>query len=920
MPNRYWVGGGGNWKDTPHWSESSGGAGGASVPNQSDDVFFDSNSSSGNFEVTFDQSSNKCLNLNLLPSSQMVFKGGSITIYANLNHNSNVIYQSTAGFMYINIGSDQSDTIRNFDNKYTGQTSDVIMSCNALLNLTSNVSLRSLTVRRMKTNNFNISISNTTTNSGRGLELLPPASQGAVELGTSTINITSNGSAFTRYTGSTLAVSAQNSTFNFQNTSSSSNYTISSADTFFGTVNINPGNSPGRYIITGSNSFSALNLGRNTNLFLGQSTQSPAVISVDNITAEGTDTERVSIQSALSGRQQIIRKTSGTVNLQYTNIRDNIANGGATFNSYRGSDLGNNSGWNFIGPTMPAANFTQDKTSGVRPLTVQFTDTSTGGEISSWSWNFGDSTGSSQQNPIKTYANAGTYTVSLTATNSIGSSTVTKSNLINATVLSYQSEAIGNIVLGGGSNPTAKFKREAKGNAIIGGGAYAVIKKNLDAVEEKKYIAKIYSDTGVYLETWSGDVISEVSFSQEINEIGSTVELELARNSDSLGQTTTNLTTEAGDPITTQAGDPIQVSVESRNQVGPGSTVIHNNRVDLYVYYGMTDILTTESGEPITTEDGEELLASVGAPNGLRVFTGFIAEISTKYGSTETTSVLLNSYGWDLDQYVLDNTLGATTLPYNSVDPSDIARQVMTRFAAVAEPGSYTKATTTSISTTGTIVSYTFKSNTYAEVLKKVLELMPSNWYFYVGLGDNTVYFRERATLPIHTFYLGKHIKDLDLRSYIGDSVNHVYFTGGNVAPEGEEQSSLYKQYKETPAPRTRRTLYNYSDNRVTLDSSADILSEGLIELKNKVQYRTTIEILTKQYDIETINVGDTVGFRNFGTETDQLIMQVIARTYTPDVVTLQLDTKPVTVNKRLEDVTRNLNIAENANLPSTPS
>lgn len=42
--NRYWVGGTGNWNDTSHWSASSGGSGGASVPTSNDDVFIDANS------------------------------------------------------------------------------------------------------------------------------------------------------------------------------------------------------------------------------------------------------------------------------------------------------------------------------------------------------------------------------------------------------------------------------------------------------------------------------------------------------------------------------------------------------------------------------------------------------------------------------------------------------------------------------------------------------------------------------------------------------------------------------------------------------------------------------------------------------------------------------------------------------------
>ena len=76
----------------------------------------------------------------------------------------------------------------------------------------------------------------------------------------------------------------------------------------------------------------------------------------------------------------------------------------------------------------PVANFSADKTSGAAPLAVQFSNSST--NATSWSWNFGDNTSSTAQNPSKTYSSAGTYTVKLTATGSGGSHTVTKTNYI----------------------------------------------------------------------------------------------------------------------------------------------------------------------------------------------------------------------------------------------------------------------------------------------------------------------------------------------------------------------------------------------------------------------------------------------------------------------------------------------------------
>ena len=46
--NRYWIGGTGNWTDLSHWTSTSGGIGGSSVPTSNDDVFFDQHSFSAN--------------------------------------------------------------------------------------------------------------------------------------------------------------------------------------------------------------------------------------------------------------------------------------------------------------------------------------------------------------------------------------------------------------------------------------------------------------------------------------------------------------------------------------------------------------------------------------------------------------------------------------------------------------------------------------------------------------------------------------------------------------------------------------------------------------------------------------------------------------------------------------------------------
>ena len=83
-------------------------------------------------------------------------------------------------------------------------------------------------------------------------------------------------------------------------------------------------------------------------------------------------------------------------------------------------------------PVPPVASFTGIPISGNKPLTVQFTDTSTNFPTS-WSWTFGDGGTSTAQSPSYTYANNGTYTVTLIATNALGSNTLTKPSYITVT-------------------------------------------------------------------------------------------------------------------------------------------------------------------------------------------------------------------------------------------------------------------------------------------------------------------------------------------------------------------------------------------------------------------------------------------------------------------------------------------------------
>ena len=108
----------------------------------------------------------------------------------------------------------------------------------------------------------------------------------------------------------------------------------------------------------------------------------------------------------------------------------------------------------------PTTAFSADVVSGDAPLLVAFTDESTQ-DPTSWEWDFGDGSAvSTEQHPTHEYEAAGTYTVTLTATNAAGSDDEVKVAYIDVTAPSVAPapviEAVG-AYAAAGSTQTAQI-------------------------------------------------------------------------------------------------------------------------------------------------------------------------------------------------------------------------------------------------------------------------------------------------------------------------------------------------------------------------------------------------------------------------------------------------------------------------------
>jgi PKD repeat protein len=80
---------------------------------------------------------------------------------------------------------------------------------------------------------------------------------------------------------------------------------------------------------------------------------------------------------------------------------------------------------------IPSAAFTVSSASPIVNETVAFTDTSVGSPMA-WSWTFGDGAVSSVQNPSHAFTATGSYTVTLTVSNSAGSTLVSHIVTVNS--------------------------------------------------------------------------------------------------------------------------------------------------------------------------------------------------------------------------------------------------------------------------------------------------------------------------------------------------------------------------------------------------------------------------------------------------------------------------------------------------------
>jgi len=394
----------------------------------------------------------------------------------------------------------------------------------------------------------------------------------------------------------------------------------------------------------------------------------------------------------------------------------------------------------------------------------------------------------------------------------------------------------------------------------------------------KRFFYKIFDKNNTYLATWLPYVADKPQFSWEIN--------------GGLKQLTIKL-------------------IKKINNFGENEDVKLGNKVECW-------IKDKESGA-----------------KGQKIYSGWISSYEL-VSKEQSVIVTCQSYATTLKDNILKNG-SATTVTYNSYDPSSIFRNILTLYNGVI---TYTPS---SVQDTGTKVSYTFKCSTVKDALSKCLELCPVHWYFYFD-ANNIAWLKHTDFETIdHTLYLKKHCSSFSMRKNLENMVNAYYFLGG-----GEPQ--LYKKYERQGSIDVwgRREKLE-QDERVTVESTADIMATSYLDAYDAPQIEVELEVLDsngesdKGYDIESLKPGDIVRIIDPSVSTHyytlwdvaewdvdywdynltyalNIPMQIQNINYAYDKAQLTLSTRMVDITKRIEDIKRNLEGFRNENIPTTPT
>jgi len=355
---RFWVGGTADWDGTAgsKWSLTTGGAGGASIPDSTTDVFFDGNSGTGT--VTVAAGNTGCKRLCFINQTTFSKFAGTFAGSAALDiYEQFISTTDIAAWTYTGTLTFKNTTSVGFDSSGVTFLGSVVIAptggSGAVSLTTPFVSTSTLTFTSgsFTTNNFDVTCSGF-------------ASQNinvrTLDMGSSTWTITGTGIAW-NVNITNLVLTEGTSTIRFTNNSATDKTFNGGSGDYYNFENDTNGS--GVLDIGGANTFNIFDIAKTNNnrtvRFPGPSTQT--VTQFKNTAGTG----HVITTITGSAPAFVLSDTTGTNSLTNTTISFSTAQGGATWDALSANgnvNAGGNTGWNFGAAVLLPGLFTNSQT------------------------------------------------------------------------------------------------------------------------------------------------------------------------------------------------------------------------------------------------------------------------------------------------------------------------------------------------------------------------------------------------------------------------------------------------------------------------------------------------------------------------------------------------------------------------------
>ena len=267
---------------------------------------------------------------------------------------------------------------------------------------------------------------------------------------------------------------------------------------------------------------------------------------------------------------------------------------------------------------------------------------------------------------------------------------------------------------------------------------------------------------------------------------------------------------------------------------------------------------------------------------GRLVYTGFISNYRPYIsgGQQGVRVTLLGLVSLLSFAYYKDGS--SFTVAHVSEDPSDIMKAIVDHFNSIYAGSllSYDVGSTT-VDSVGVNVTYTFEEDKWFDAMQNAFGTVGAGWWWHIDK-EGQLYLKEKPSSATHTFTIGRDIETIEVDKSAEKVVNKAHIKYNGNTADVDDATSITRFG-------TREVII--SDDRIQDATTADQTGNQRVD-DNKVEKIKAKITLNANYDLETIQVGDTCQILNM--DKDQTTfnnnMLIVSVAYNFDKVTVELE------------------------------